>query len=69
MTELKVGDLVVYKAKFLKSVGWYTDVPKNGKVVETDDTFPLIHWCDREEAIRVHVANVILSTKRHTELF
>ena len=69
MTELKVGDLVVYKAKFLKSIGWYTDVPKNGKIIEADETFPVIQWCDREEPTRVHVANVILSSKRHTELF
>jgi hypothetical protein len=29
----KEGDIVKHKGSFLKSISWYTDVPKNGKVL------------------------------------
>ena len=31
--DFKVGDVVAFRAKFLRSVGWLTDVPRNGKVI------------------------------------
>lgn len=36
MCAFKVGDIVKHKASFLKSVGWYTNVPVNGKVVKVE---------------------------------
>jgi len=32
-TEFKTGDIVCHKAEFLRSVGWYTNVPINGKIL------------------------------------
>ena len=51
-----VGDIVKHRASFLKSVGWYTDVPRDGIVrglseqLQTDGVpFPRVQWCDRPE--------------------
>ena len=35
--QFKVGDIVTYKVQFLRNIQWYTDVPKNGKVVSVRD--------------------------------
>ncbi len=44
-TTFKVGDVVTFKALFLRSVGWYTDVPKNGCVIEVVDAGKPHEWC------------------------
>jgi hypothetical protein len=64
----KRDDLVCYARRFLQSVGWYTDVPIDGKVVDdTDPQFPSVHWCDRDEPVRVNAANLILKSELHLE--
>lgn len=64
----KKDDLVCYKSTFLRSVGWLTDVPIDGKVVDdTNARFPVVHWCDREEPIAVNAANLILKSELHLE--
>jgi hypothetical protein len=35
----KVGDIVKHKASFLKSIGWYTGVPRDGMVMEVTSHF------------------------------
>ena len=47
----KVGDIVRHTSAYLKSVGWYTDVPKNGKVISLSPEtcfkgWPYVQWCD-----------------------
>lgn len=34
----KPGDLVKHRAFFLRSISWFTNVPKNGKVIAVEDT-------------------------------
>jgi hypothetical protein len=64
----KEGDLVCYARKFLQSVGWYTDVPIDGKVVDASDPeMPGILWCDREEPIRMNAKNLVLKSELHLE--
>lgn len=58
----KPGDLVKHRATFLRSVGWFTNVPRNGKVVEVegpDSAAPVIKvdWCDGSTS-RILACNV-----------
>lgn len=64
----QVGDIVKYRAKFLQSVGWYTDVPINGRVEAINDRMqmPSVLWSDRDEPILVHPANIQLASKPDT---
>jgi hypothetical protein len=60
----KAGDLVRHTSAFLRSTGWYTNVPKDGRVEAVDDSDPnfvllTILWCDREQPIRVNACNVM----------
>lgn len=62
----KVGDIVKHKASFLKSIGWYTDVPKNG-VVEKVEPFGskqvlFVLWSDGNR-ISITDDNVMLASK------
>jgi len=66
------GDVVRYAAKFLKSVGWYTDVPDNGTV--TDDpkrvggmTLVKVLFVGEGEARNVNAKNLILASRSHLE--
>jgi hypothetical protein len=64
------GDIVCHKAKFLRSAGWYTDVPKNGRVVDTK-TFSgglllTVEWSDGTVG-KILDANVIRYDRRHLE--
>ena len=47
MAIFKVGDVVKHKAKFLQSIQWYTDVPKDGIVRGHNNSgYPKVQWCD-----------------------
>jgi hypothetical protein len=62
-TEFKVGDVVKFKASFLQSVQWYTDVPMNGVVKELlKYGNVLVAWCDGYES-GVHPKNIMLNGK------
>lgn len=57
----KKGDIVKHKASFLRSVGWYTDVPINGLVVqdqETADSPVRVHWNDADDG---HITPILPS--------
>ena len=67
MTRLRPGELVRYTSAFLRSAGWYTDVPIDGKVLEvepekkrvSDTTYVVtVQWCDRDAPIRVLSCNI-----------
>lgn len=46
----KVGDIVKHKASFLRSIGWYFDVPINGKVISLNkNNWPKVFWNTEEE--------------------
>ncbi len=58
----KPGDLVKHRASFLRSISWFTNVPKNGKVlqVEEDPHCPAmieVEWCDGHTS-RILACNV-----------
>jgi hypothetical protein len=69
----KVGDIIVHKSSFLRSVGWYIDVPINGKVLEVEEPdkhgwqMVTVQWNDRESPIRVNAGNLILESEKHLE--
>ena len=44
----EVGDIVKYRGNFLRSVGWHTNVPKDGRVVGIEEglNFPIVEWND-----------------------
>jgi hypothetical protein len=68
MKDLKKGDLVCYTKAFLRSTSWYTNVPIDGKIIDdSDQEFPVVRWCDREEPVRVHCKNLILKGRLHLE--
>ena len=47
-----VGDIVKHTGEHLRSIGWYTDVPKNGIVRSTNkDGWPRVQWCDEDNEI------------------
>jgi len=68
------GDIVKYKGEFLRSVGWYTNVPKDGKVIINDQN-PImgdpsekfccvaVHWCDSPAPKLCNIKNIMLASK------
>ncbi len=69
-----VGDIVCYKCSFLRSTGWYTGVPMNGKVTEVEAVAPwmgppmvTVHWCDQQEPVRVLSVNLVKYDERHRD--
>lgn len=49
----KVGDIVKHTCKFLQSIQWNLDVPKNGRVLnvrtygeDKDQAILKVEWCD-----------------------
>lgn len=66
-TTFKIGDIVCHKATFLRNIGWYTNVPRNGKVTAVDGDMLSVHWCDREDPARILAVNVIKYDERHLE--
>ena len=61
----KVGDIVKHKASFLKSTGWYTNVPTNGEVKATTLSGEYVHiqWCNRpsNELAAIRVCNIMFA--------
>lgn len=66
-TEFKKGDIVCHKAKFLRDIGWFTNVPINAKVLAVDEDLVTVQWNDRDEPNRIHRGNLILFAERHLE--
>jgi hypothetical protein len=66
-TTFKTGDHVKYTGKFLKSVGWYTNVPKDGRVNNVRDfngrQLVNVTWCDNEEPMNTLACNLMLAGK------
>lgn len=64
----QVGDIVCHTSKFLRAVGWFVNVPQNGRVEATDDDeIVTVMWCDADKPVRVNAGNLIMYAKRHTE--
>ncbi len=64
-----VGDIVCHRASFLRSIGWHTNVPINGRVKQVHDGSPLrltVEWSDGETQCIV-ASNVILESRKHLE--
>jgi len=58
----KIDDVVKHKGSFLRSTGWYTNVPKDGKVVGVDDEIIAVAWCDGHTS-RIHENCIMLAAK------
>lgn len=60
--DYKVGDIVRHTSKFLRSVGWHTNVPINGLVYGVgslgDHQLLTVKWNDREGFSQVIGPNV-----------
>ncbi len=65
-TTFKINDIVCFRAEFLRSISWYTDVPINGKVLEVDGELVTVRWCGGEVG-RVRRSNLLLFSERHLE--
>lgn len=68
-TNFKVGDIVCHRAGFLRSVGWYTDVPINGRVEAITNEYMgivQVEWSDGNVG-RILSTNLILYSERHLE--
>lgn len=68
---IQAGDIVEYKGAFLRSCGWFTEVPKHGHVLELeklgDSVLARISWCIGETSCRVvYCVNVENLAKRGT---
>ena len=62
--EFRKYDLVKYKASFLQSVGWYTDIPRHGTVTEVcNENYVMVEWYDRDYDTMVNVSNIMLLGK------
>ena len=66
-TTFKPGDIVCHKATFLRSIGWYTDVPINGRVEAVEDGVLTVLWNNHKDPTHILGVNVILYSKRHLE--
>jgi hypothetical protein len=72
MNRFTRGDVVCHKAAFLRSCGWYTNVPKNGIVTAVDNGLApdrqilTVAWSDGE-TMKILSSNVILYNRRHLE--
>ena len=63
---INVGDLVVYKSAFLRSVQWYVSVPVDGKVTQLEGDIATVKWSNGYE-VRVNVDNLFRKDMRHIE--
>ena len=70
----KPGDIVRHTTKFLRSVGWYTNVPINGCVREVRDEnsgyfsgFPVVEWSDGHTGL-INPANIERCPRGWTEV-
>lgn len=61
---IKVGNIVRHKTSFLRSISWYTNVPKNGKVTKIiplgQTSLAVVDWSapGEEAPVKVNVANL-----------
>ena len=65
-TQFNVGDIVRYKASFLRSVGWYTNVPDRGEVVSTKSTIKSLElikvkWPGDAQPMSILSSNLVLA--------
>jgi hypothetical protein len=63
MSNFKPGDIVKYKAVFLQNIGWYTNVPKDGRVEKANGSIVYVFWCEATEATPVNAANIMPTDK------
>ena len=65
--ELRNGDLVKYKASFIKSTiksMGYLNAPREGRIVEViNEKYVVVEWCDQELTMMINVNNIILLGK------
>jgi hypothetical protein len=70
-TLFKVGDIVCHKAAFLRSIGWYLDVPRDGRVtavgVFSGGQLLSVDWSDDIGSTKCLGSNVILASRKHLE--
>lgn len=66
-----VGDLVKHKRAFLRSAGWYTNVPKNGTVISIERfgecTLLRVKWNNYVPTGNILDANVVPANYREAE--
>lgn len=75
--KFNVGDIVAHKRDFLKSVGWYTNVPKNGKVTAVQpfgggtNQLVTVDWCEftADTPPRILSANLIHAKDKSKEAY
>ena len=64
-TTFAVGDIVTYKASFLRSIALFTDAPINGKVAKVKGEIVTVEF--PEQTVPCHRSNLILFNERHLE--
>lgn len=64
-TTFAVGDIVTYKAQFLRDIGIHTDVPINGRVAKVKGEIVTVEF--PEQTVPCHRSNLILFNERHLE--
>lgn len=75
-TKFKIGDIVCYKGDFLRSCGWYTSVPKNGKVIDIRESLRAdnelqvltVDWAGDVGIMNTLNTNVILDSKKQFDV-
>ena len=74
--QFAVGDIVAHKRDFLKSVGWYTNVPKNGRVIAVEpfsgaNQLVTVDWCEftADTPGRILSANLLHAKDKSRELY
>jgi hypothetical protein len=58
----KRGDLVKHTSAFLQSCGWYTNVPKDGRVLDVDEEILTVEWSDGHSS-RIRDSNIMPAGK------
>lgn len=67
-SECPTGSIVRWRSAFLRSIGWCSNVPKDGLVVGHSGRFISVQWCDAPKATLVNPVNVQLDM-RATEAY
>jgi len=66
MSTFKTDDVVCFRSSFLRSIGWHTDVPVNGRVLSVKDDLVKVQWSDGS-VTNTRTTNLILESKKHLE--
>jgi len=72
MSRFKVGDIVKHTALFLKSTGYITNVPVDGKVMKVDECNAygtpavLVQWCDSKRPYPILEEHIMLASEPDT---